>query len=251
MAFSIKNNVDDVFFRNVIVGALSYLKKKVTIWNQISDTQRQIVDVPFFFSLTGDEKYLQDAFTDWLPEELCNEIKKAEGNYDPIPRGVLKYSGWSLNTESLTNPQVRSTYNKDVNGNIEQFSAYTQWFPMTLTLDIEILVDSMLDIMKIQQSLIRDLYKSEPFVINFEGFQIKNQINFPDQNTVERQFEFSYGENDQFSKITFAIEIETYMPSIDKTTEFNRANSMENINLVKNKLTSDVKLVTKERKSLL
>lgn len=246
-----KKNYDDVFIRNVIVGALGYLRDKIYIFNQIDEKRRQIIEVPFFYSLTGDERFLQDKFleytlTDKKTEAEC--LTRAEGAYDPIPRGVLTYKGTQIRTDSLTNPYVRSSYVRDINGEIKTYSAMTAWFPLTLTMDIEIRTDTMLDVLKIQQELIRNLYNSESFIVTFEGFNIHSRIQFPEENTVEKQFEFSYDSPEKNPSITFQIQIETYLPKIDKSTEFFAGNTMQEFQVSSGDLDLDV---TKPRSILL
>jgi hypothetical protein len=227
-----KKNYDNVFIRDVIVGALGYLREKIYIYNQVDETRRQIIEIPFFYSLAGDEKFLQDAFLkDTLmdPKTEGECFSRAEGNYDPIPRGVVKYQGSQIRTDSLTNPTVRCSYTKDIGGQIKTFSAMTSWFPLTINMEVEIRCDTMLDVMKIQQELIRNLYISESFIVLFEGFNIHSRIQFPEENTVEKQFEFSYDSPEKPPAITFAIQIETYLPKIDKSTEYFAGNTMQSI----------------------
>ncbi len=61
-----KYNVDDVFLRNIIVGLLRSLNEKLT-YTQIND-QQQILEVfvPFFYSMSGDESFLQDFYLDYF-----------------------------------------------------------------------------------------------------------------------------------------------------------------------------------------
>lgn len=226
-----KKNYDDVFIRNVIVGALGYLREKIYIYNQVDDNRRQIIEVPFFYSLTGDERFLQDNFLEYSWTDPKTELEclahKAEGAFDPIPRGVLKYSGSQIRTDSLSNTTVRSSYIREVDGQLKTFSAMTGWFPLTITLEAEIRCSAMLDVMKIQQELIRNLYNSESYVVLFEGFNIQSRIQFPEENTVEKQFEFSFDEPEKLPSITFQIQIETYLPKVDKSTEYFAGNTMQ------------------------
>lgn len=243
-----KKNTDDVFLRGVILGALSYMRDKIVIKNTI-EGKDYVINVPFFFSLTGDERYLQDIFIDWMEPNCREELQKAEGNYDPIPRGILKYTGSTTRTDALANPYVRSTYNKEENGEVKGHSAFTEWRPKTYNFDVEILCDGLLESTKIEEELDAKFYKSEPYSFNYRGFNVQCQIQFPEQNNVEKQYEFTYGDEVQKTKLTFTIEIESYRPIIDETTEFFLEKTMQNIQITGGDLS--LVEVKKDRKNLL
>lgn len=244
-----KKNIDDVFLRGVILGALSYMRDKIVIRNTM-ENRGYAVNVPFFFSLTGDERYIQDKFIDWMEPNCREEMQKAEGNYDPIPRGVLKYTGSSTRNDALTNPYVRSTYNKEENGEVKGHSAYTEWRPKTYNFDVEIICDGLLESSKIEDELDTKFYKSEPYNFSYKGFTIYCQIQFPEQNSLEKQYDFTYGDKDSiFTKLTFSIEIESYKPIIDETTEFHLGKTMQAIQVASGEI--NLPEVKKDRKNLL
>ncbi len=76
-----KYNVDDVFLRNVIVGLLRSLNEKLT-YTQIND-QQQILEVfvPFFYSMSGDESFLQDYYLDYFDCDGNSPFAEGEGTH--------------------------------------------------------------------------------------------------------------------------------------------------------------------------
>jgi hypothetical protein len=77
---------------------------------QINEQQQILqVYVPFFYSMSGDESFLQDFYMDYI--DCDGQSPFAEGNYDVVPRGILNLSGVSIDTAAITNGFVRSTYN--------------------------------------------------------------------------------------------------------------------------------------------
>ena len=103
-----KFNMDDVYLRNLIIGLLRSLNEKVTYF-QVNDQQEKIeVYVPFFFSLTGDEAFLEDSFIEY--QNCITDQPHAEGNFDILPRGVVSYQSSDIDVQSLTNKYVRMSY---------------------------------------------------------------------------------------------------------------------------------------------
>ena len=81
-----KYNTDEVFLRGLITSLLKSLNDKLK-YIQINDKQEVLeVYVPFFYSMTGDESFLQDFFLEYT--ECLTDKKMAEGNYDVLPRGI-------------------------------------------------------------------------------------------------------------------------------------------------------------------
>ena len=62
MGYLKKFNYDDVYFRALSVVLLDYLSSKVYIWNRIDTDNLEYVDIPFYYDLTGDERFMQDHY---------------------------------------------------------------------------------------------------------------------------------------------------------------------------------------------
>ena len=218
-----KHNTDNVHSRAVIVGLINLLNSRVHYENILGDDSIEIVGVPFLYAMSGDERFLQDFFTHWND---CVHPRMADGNYDVIPRGTVTLTSNTINTEMMTHRFVRGTYVKEINGQLQRFSAFLNSLPLTMSFDIEIQTDTVLDAFKIQQSVIETFYKVQVFSVNFRGFRVPCQAGFSEDLGIEKTFEFSYQDQGKVS-IKFQVEIETYYPVTDPTTERNDNNRMK------------------------
>jgi len=210
-----KRNTDDVHTRSVIVGLVNLLNTRVQFSNVLSDTDIDNVTVPFFYSMTGDERFLQDYFLEWND---CIHPKIADGNYDVIPRGIVTLENNTINTAAMTHRFVRGTYTKEVNGQVQTYNSFLNSIPLKMNLKVSIETDSNLDAFKIQQSIIETFYKTQVYSIKYKGFRVPCQAGFPEDYGINKTFEFKYSDNSKIN-IEFTLEIETYLPVVDLTTE--------------------------------
>jgi hypothetical protein len=215
-----KYNTDNVHARAVIIGLVNLLNTKIQYDNVLSDTQIDTVTVPFFYSMTGDERFLQDYFLEW---NECIHPKIADGNYDVIPRGVVQLTSNTINTAAMTHRFVRGSYVKEVNGQLQTFNAFINSIPLTMDFTVNIETDNNLDAFKIQQTIIETFYKTQVYSVSYKGFRVPCQVGFPEDYGVEKTFEFSYGDN-EVVKMSFTLTVETYQPVTDPTTQRSNAN---------------------------
>ena len=221
-----KYNTDEVFLRSLIASLLRSFNEKLR-YRQINDQQQVLeVFVPFFYSLTGDEPFLQDFFIHYINCDTDKPI--AEGNYDVIPRGIVSLQSSEINTQSLGNKFVRTSYAVEtVKGEMKTFSAYTNSVPLALSFNVRMKVDTLLDAFKIYQSVITTFYKTYPFSFEFDGYRIPAQVGFPESYDMQKQLEFTYNTNPQLIEFNFSVAVETYFPERDLTTERFRGNLMQ------------------------
>lgn len=220
-----KFNMDEVFMRNLIISMLRSMNDKVTYF-QVNDQQEVLqVYVPFYFSLTGDEPFLQDEFLKYVVCETDQPL--AEGNFDVLPRGMVVYKTSTIDVQALTNKYVRMSYTQeDAKGEMKTLSAYTNGIPLSISFDVMMKVDTLLDGFKLYQSVIRTFYKTYSFSFDFEGMRIPANIGFPENYDIQKPFEFTYAQNEPI-QFNFSVEIETYLPDKDLSTERFRGNLMQ------------------------
>ena len=210
MSFSHKYNADDSVIRASIVGLINELNNRIYFENIWSDNEKKTVRVPFFYAMSGDERFLQDYFSNWsdcAPDFI-------EGNTDPIPRGTIFLTGTSIMSANLTSRYVRGFYTKEIDGEMKRFSSYINSIPVQLNFSAEIIVDTVIDSFKIVESIFAVLYRTIVFSVNHNGFRIPTQAGFPDSYNSTKQFEYTYGVTDHL-KVTFDIELQTYFPIPD------------------------------------
>jgi hypothetical protein len=215
-----KYNTDDVHSRAVIIGLVNLLNTRVQYTNVLSDTNVDVVTVPFFYSMTGDERFLQDYFLEWND---CIHPKIADGNYDVIPRGIVTLTGNTINTSAMTHRFVRGSYVKEINGQLQTFNAFLNPIPLSMTFDVQIETDTNLDAFKIQQSIIETFYKTQVYSVSYKGFRVPCQVGFPEDYGLDKTFEFTY-QSDAKIQIKFSLTVETYLPVVDPTTERKNSN---------------------------
>jgi hypothetical protein len=63
--------------------------------------------------------------------------------------------------------------------------------------------------------------------VAFKGFMVPTQAGFPEGYDLGKQFEFTYGVTER-QKMTFEIEVQTYLPLTDRREEFSAGNTMQN-----------------------
>jgi len=221
-----KYNTDDVFLRELIIAFIRSLNEKLTYYQTNDQQQLLEVYVPFYFSLTGDEPFLEDFFVEY--KNCSTDEIHAEGNYDIIPRGTVSFTSCEINVQSLTNKYVRMTYTKeDVTGEMKSFSSHVNSIPLSVSFNVGIKADTLLDAFKLHQNVIQTFYKTYTFSFDHDGIRIPCQVGFPDSYEIIKAGEFTYSTNPQFVEFNFSASIETYLPDKDLTTERFRGNLMQ------------------------
>lgn len=220
--FSHKYNTDDVLIRAIIVGLVNSMNEKISFTNVISDTESKVVNVPFYYNFSGDERFIQEYFQDWsdcLPQMI-------EGNYDPIPRGSLMIGGVSVVNANMTSRFVRGNFVREEKGELLRYNSYLNSIPMSLIFNVDVLVDTSLDAFKITQSIIKTFYKTLTFRVNFGGVVIPSQAGFSEAYDMQKLVEYTYGDDTKIH-IKFDIEVESYYPIFDSKQEMFGGNRIE------------------------
>ena len=215
-------NQDDSVVRHLIIGFLADLNSKVYFHRQISNNERVLVDVPFYYSITGDDQFLRDnfLFSTASGPNCTPDLGFADANYDAIPRGVANLTSLSIDSSKLVNKRNVGSYTKmNPEGAMEGYTAEFDMIPITMGFDIEILVSSTLDSFKITESIIKRLYKSNYFNVEVghleEGtYRLAAYYAFPEDYTQERPIEYTFEDKDKY-KITFSIEVNSFIPSFN------------------------------------
>ena len=165
-------------------------------------------------------------FTTPSGEDCYPDPGFADGNYDVIPRGVAKISSISIDSSKLVNKRIMGEYTRlDKEGSLQSYSSEFEMIPITLSFDIEILVSSTLDALKITEMIIKRLYKSNYFNVEVghleEGtYRLASYYALPDDYTVESPIDFGFDDKDKYN-ITFPIEVNSFIPSFSNTPDGN------------------------------
>lgn len=214
MAYNNKKNTDNVISRAVLVGLIGLLNNKVQYSNILSNEEIDIIELPWWPNQAGDQRFMQNFFEEWsecLP-------KKSPGNFDVIPRGIVTPTGESIDSGSLTNRFVRGKRIKEIDGKLHTINSYLNSIPLIYNYDCEIKTDTRLDAMKIVQTIREVFFSTQVFYTSYNGFKIPCQVGFPEDYTTDNTFEYKYGDDNEIT-IEFQLQLETYQPVTDKTTD--------------------------------
>lgn len=217
-----KFNKDDSVLRHIIIGFLADINNKVYFHRQIDADYRIAVDVPFYYSITGDDQFLRDQllFSTASGPDCSPDKAFADANYDSVPRGVATLSSMSIDSSKLVNKRTVGSYTKmNAEGAMEGYAAEFNMIPIVMSFDIEIVVSSTLDSFKITEAIIKRLYKSNYFNIEVghleEGsYRIASYYALPDDYTTENPLGFTFDDKEEY-KITFPVEVNSFIPSFE------------------------------------
>lgn len=224
-----RRNTDDVFDRQVLVGLLRILNRKI-FYTQIWDNTEegvQNVCVPFFYDFGGSnvnsERFIQDNYTYFSSTE-CTEIglKKIDGNFDFYPQGRLSMASVGIDSGNITNRFVMGKYTKREQGKLKSYVSYLYSMPLTYSFNIEIRCENMNTAMKINQAYREFFYKNMTFHINYKGTVVPVRVGFPEnafQPTPGGTYQPGQAPSENWIKISFSIQCETYQPIFDPYNE--------------------------------
>ena len=220
--YNLKFNKDDSVIRHIVVGLLADLNSKLSFHRQISNDERVVVDVPFFYAVSGDENFLKDSFLfSNVNGPGCDpDGQYADGNYDKVPRGIVNLSSFAVDPSKLVNKRNLGHYSMmNQDGLMEGYVAEFEMIPCVIGVDVEILVSSQLDLFKVTEAIVKKMYKANFYNVDAghleEGtYRISSEYMMPDDYSQERPVEYSFDDKANH-KITFSLEVNSFVPSFD------------------------------------
>lgn len=203
-----KFNFEDVFFRDITVCVLDTLEGQINWVNRFTSGD-VYVQVPFYYSMTGDERFLLDSFAD----DIVSANRFVDLNTDIIPRGHLTMTGFNIKSDEFANPNVWLKMVIEDNSEIRKVLAKVRAVPISISYELSILIESEVDIFKCSQAIMDTLwlYKFMYFEHNF--MNIDAVINLPDSNQVQISREKSLT-SDNMIKLSITFEVHTYYPAM-------------------------------------
>ena len=222
-------NTSDVFSRLVIMGVLRVLNQKLKYTQVWEDTEEgtQEVTVPFFFDFSGgsgtSEKFIQDNYMNWTDDECTSMgIKKVNGDYKPIPYGVISLDSTNIESGNISNRFVMGQFQKRINGELKPYVACLYSIPLTMSFTVNIACDTVNTMWKIEQAYREFFYKNKTFHINYKGTIVPCRIGFPESLTENKTANYTMGAQQKDGadvKLSFGLQCETYQPVFDPYTE--------------------------------
>ncbi len=221
-----KFNYDNAFLRDLTVCVLDTFEGKIAWVNKFTKGDVD-VKVPFYYSLSGDERFLLDSFSD----DIVSENRFTELNTDIIPRGHITLTGFNIRSDEFRNPNVwlRSVVedDKEVKSMLRQLRA----IPITVNYSVSILLKTEIDVFKCSQAILNTLWLYKFMYFEYNFLHIDAVVVIPDTKSIETVREKNMT-SDNSIKLNFDIEVQTYYPAFgpsDKSMEPSRTKWFNNI----------------------
>ena len=221
-----RRNTSDIFDRQVIVGLLRILNRKLVyeqVWNDDTDGIENIT-VPFFYDFGGSnissERFIQDNYIHFTDDE-CTEIglKKIDGNFDFYPQGRISLSSVGIDSGNMTNRFAMAQYTRWEDGKMRSYTSYLYSIPLQFQFVLEVRCDNMNTMFKIDEACRKFFYKIKTFHFNYNGTVVPCRVGFPEsamQLNANSTFTMGQAPSDNWHKLSMTIQCETYMPDFDE-----------------------------------
>lgn len=203
-----KFNFEDCFFRDLTACLLDTIDGQLTWVNRFSNKNVE-VRVPIFYSMTGDENFLLNSFSD----DIVSDSRYIELNTSMIPRGHITLTSISIKSDEFANPNVWLKWLREDTEEIRRELTKIRAIPLSVKYDLQILVKSEIDSFKCQEAIMNILwlYKYMYFEHNFMNIDAIFVV--PDDQTVEINREVNLS-SDNTIKLTTSFEVHTYYPAV-------------------------------------
>lgn len=208
-----KFNYDEVFFRDLTICVLDTLEGRLNWINRFTSGDVN-VEVPIYYSLTGDERLLLDSFQD----DIVSENRYVELNTDQIPRGHLTMTTFNIRSDEFRNPNVwlRSVVENETE--IKKLLKQVRAIPITVNYDLTILLKNEIDVFKCSQEIMNTLWLYRFIYFEHNYMNIDAVIIVPDSENIEISREKNLT-SDNTVKLTLTLEVQTYYPAFTSTKD--------------------------------
>jgi hypothetical protein len=208
-----KYNMDEVFLRDLTICVLDTLEGRVKWKNRFTSGDVE-VNVPFYYSLTGDERFLLDAFTD----DVVSTNRFVELNTDQIPRGHVTLKNWQIRSDEFRNPNIWLRNVVEDNVEAKRVLNKLRAIPITATYDLEVLLKTEVDVFKCSQAIMNTLWLYKYMYFEYNYMNIDAIMIQPDNNAIEIVREKNL-KSDNNIKLTASLEVQTFYPAFITNVE--------------------------------
>jgi hypothetical protein len=207
-------NYEDVILRDITLGLISGLYRKVRWTNKWHDKEK-LVTVPIYYGMVGNERFDLDAFVD----DIIGD--RPELNIDPIPRGHVELNDASVKKSEFSNPNVNMEFYKEENGILKKMTGKFRVLPIQASYKLKIEVDSEIDLMKCRQSLWDWIWSYKYFYITYNSVRLDCVMTTPDdyQQEMQREIQGISGKDDTKRFIEMNLDVHTFYPIEPKETK--------------------------------
>jgi hypothetical protein len=205
-AYNQEFNRDNIVLRYITVATLAELQNKVYYYNQVDEDTQVKVPVPFYYSVSGNERLLLDVF-----KFGAEENGEAIGDYEVVPRGMLQMTGGAIESGNMTNKFVRSEFVREFESQLKTYSLETAFLPITMTFDCTVICSNNTEMLKVTESVMSKLYKATHFQVDLGMMRVQASMEVPEDYGQNRLFEFGLNDKKEF-EVTFSIDVKSFMP---------------------------------------
>ena len=202
-----KFNFEDTFLRDLTICLLDSLENNIK-WVNRFDSGEVKVNVPFYYSLTVDERFLLDSFQD----DIASTNRYLELNSDIIPRGHITLNSMNIVSDEFANPNIWLKSIIENQNEIRNILVKMRAIPIVANYDVEIRLSNEIDIFKCTQSIMDTLWLYKYMYFEYNYMNIDAIMTIPDSNNIEFNREKDLT-SDNNIKIKFSIEVNTYYPA--------------------------------------
>jgi len=201
---------DDQFFRMITISLAKTMSKNIRWINRFEPQNENETGMirsflPFYTSLTGDERFILDAFVDDIVDQRVGV------NTDQLQRGSITFTSFSTNSDEFANPNQYLSKKSEINGVMKKVISKVKAIPVTLNYEIEIQLATSNEVDKVSQKLLNIFYNYQFFNFDYYGLKIDCFFNLPDDKSIEITREINM-ESDKKKFIKFSLEIKSYYP---------------------------------------
>lgn len=205
-----KKNYDEVFLRNLTIAVLDTFEGEISWYYEFSTGTRKVM-VPFYYSMTGDEKFVIDTFVD----DVVSDNRKTDLNTDQIPRGILSMNGFDILTEQMDNPNVWINTKFEDTDEIKTIQARIRPFPISAKYELVIFLNSENDYFNCAAALMDTIGIYRYMSFEYNEFVINAVMQLPESNQFEITRDKSFTTKNEI-KLTVSFEVYTFYPAYRK-----------------------------------
>lgn len=197
-------NYDNNYFRMVLVALAKTLNRNIR-WVYRFETQKVCVSLPFYTSMTGDQRFLVDSFIDDITDT------RVELNTDQKQRGMIVLENFSLTSDEYANPNIYVPKKVKINKELRRIVTKIKAVPILFTYNIEIHLASENEMLICYQKIVDMLYNYYFFNMDYYGLKIDLVLQLPDDKTIEVPRDFP-NDTTRDRVIKLPLTVKSYYP---------------------------------------
>ena len=193
-------NNTDLFFGNMIKGALLFLNDSIKLRGN---------KIPHYILNTGDEILYRELMG---YEYDTTNVTDENFIYNAIPRCIVTPADITVEGDQLTQPYSRGVFEVEDDGHLYEFSAETRRMPIKTTLSLKYYVDSFSDALALSQMIMTNIATIRIYKFSYMGETMEASLTFPDSVQTEHPTELSFDSESRYKTVSLELELSTNMP---------------------------------------